>query len=290
MKRSRKNKIRLLSAAIILLAATAATIFTFRGNNAATSAGAPVRGELIQKVTFNGTVVPNRKTIITAPYHGYIRKIFVKTGDKVKQGDPVVSISQSLDKSETVYPLRAPFAGTVVQIEKSEGEFIKERDPQDYVMRIDDLGKLYVNASVPELDRTRIAKSMQGVIKAAGIPGRTYKGEIRDLSMAAKEKDKWNRSQQVEFSITMEITEKDDELKPGMSVTVDIVTNKKSGILMLRHEYVYKDGEKYFVITGDGIKKPVETGLFNEEMIEIKSGITEKDQVVQVDFSSLIKD
>jgi len=94
--------------------------------------GIVVREDLIQRTTIAGTVVPFRKTIITAPYNGYVKRMYVKVGDTVKQGDPIVTVVQSLQSSDNVFPVRSPFDGIVVQVEKSEGEFIKEGERIDY--------------------------------------------------------------------------------------------------------------------------------------------------------------
>ncbi|OFZ15735.1 MAG: hypothetical protein A2Z20_05220 [Bdellovibrionales bacterium RBG_16_40_8] len=250
--------------------------------------GSVKKSDLIQRVTIAGVVVPNRKTIITAPYNGYIRKIFVKIGDRVKQGDPIVSIVQSLQSSDPVYPLRAPFPGTVVQVEKNEGEYIKEGDAKEFVVRIDDLEKLFVLTNAPEIDRVKIKAGQEAVIKASAILTRSYKGIIRELSLAAKEKEQWGQSQ-VEFPIRVEVLDQDQELSPGMSVVIDIITNKKENVLTLRHEFIHRENEKYFVILKNGKKRSIEVGIQNEEAFEIRDGLKEGEQVQQINFSTLIQ-
>ena len=89
------------------------------------------KGELLQRVTIAGVIEALKTTVVTAPYDGYVQKIFVKIGDKVKEGDPLVSITQSLQATESVYPIRAPFGGTIVQVLKTEGQFVKQGDTKD---------------------------------------------------------------------------------------------------------------------------------------------------------------
>src|SRR5688572_13037930 len=63
------------------------------------------KGDLVQRVTIGGIITPNRKTIIAAPYNGYVRKIYVQVGQQVKPGDPIVSVAQSLTGSgEDIFP------------------------------------------------------------------------------------------------------------------------------------------------------------------------------------------
>ncbi len=249
--------------------------------------GSVVRQDLAQRVTIAGTVTPLRKTIITAPYNGYVKKFFVKIGDKVKQGDPIVSVVQSLQSGDNSFPLRSPLAGTVVQIEKSEGEFVKEGDPKEFILRIDDASKLYVVANAPEIDRVKVKSGQDAVIKASAILNRKYKGVIRELSLAAREKDQWSRSQVVEFPIRIEITDSDEVIKPGMSVVIDVITAKKENVLTLRHEFIHRDNEKYYVVLNSGKRKDIQVGIQNEEAFEILSGLEEGEKIKQIDFSDL---
>jgi multidrug efflux pump subunit AcrA (membrane-fusion protein) len=249
--------------------------------------GHVVKQDLVQRVTIAGIVVPLRKTIIAAPYNGYIKKLFVKIGDHVKVGDPIVTIVPSLQSGENSFPLRSPLNGTVVQVEKSEGEFVKEGDPKEFILRIDDTSKLYITANAPEIDRVKIKAGQETVIKASAILTRKYKGIIRELSLAAREKEQWGRSQVVEFPIKIEMIDNDEVVKPGMSVVIDVVAAKKTNILTLRHEFIRRENEKYFVILDSGKRKDIQVGIQNEEGFEIVSGLIEGEKVKQVDFSEL---
>lgn len=249
--------------------------------------GQAIKQDLLQRVTIAGTVTPFKKAIIMAPYRGYVKKLFVKMGDHVKQGDPLVSVSQSLQSGDSVFPLRAPFSGKVVQIDKTEGEYVSEGNSKEFILRIDDTSKLYVLANAPEIDRVKVQTEQEAIIKASAILSRKYKGIIRELSFAAREKDQWSRSQVVEFPIKIEIMDADESIKPGMSVVIDVITAKKENVIMLRHEFVRREGDKYYVLLASGKRQDIQVGLQNEEGFEIVSGVTEQDRIRQVDFSEL---
>ena len=260
-------------------------------NNNKKDFGVVIRQDLEQRVTIAGTITPIRKTIIMAPYNGYVKKLFVKIGDKVKQGDPIVSIVQSLQSDDSSFPLRSPLTGTIFQIEKSEGEFVREGDTKEFILRIDDSSKLYVVANAPEIDRVKVNTGQEAVIKASAIIDRKYKGIIREMSLAARDKDQWSRSQVVEFSIRIEILDPDEVIKPGMSVVIDVITAKKEKVLTLRHEFIHrgreKESEKYYVVLSSGKRKDIQVGIQNEEAFEIISGLQEGEKIKQVDFSDL---
>lgn len=241
--------------------------------------------DLVQRVTIAGTVSPSRKSIITAPYNGYVKKLFVKVGDVVKQGDPLVAVAQSLQSGDGNFPLRSPFNGTVVQVERSEGEFVRENDSKDFILRIDDTDKLFVLANTSEIDRVKIKEGQEAVIRISAVPDKNFKGIIRELSLAARDKDQWSRSQVSDFPVKIEIIDKDEIIKPGMSAVMDVITAKKEKVLMLRHEYIRREGEKYFVITVSNKRKDIIVGLQNEEGFEVLSGISEGEKIKQIDFT-----
>lgn len=255
--------------------------------------GEVIRQDVIQKISVGGTVEAKRRTLITAPYNGYIQKLFVKVGDKVKAGDPLVSVAQTSDaNAETVFPLRAPYAGVVVQVHHYEGEFIKEADMTDYIVRIDDLSKMYITAMVAEVDRMKIKEGMDAIIKVTAIGDKKYNGIVRYLSLASQEKDRWERSSLADYMVRLEILDADSKIMPGLSVVFDIITNKKEKVLTISHDYVVKEGENYYVTLVDGkqSKRTIKVGLQNEDLFEVTEGLAEKDKVMSIDFSTLIKD
>lgn len=249
--------------------------------------GTVSKEDIIQRVTVAGTVTPNRKTLITAPYNAYVRKIYVKIGDHVKAGDPIVSLSQSLRSNEEIYPLRAPFDGTVVQILKTEGEYVEGASGgTNTLVRVDDLSKLLVEASVPEIDVSKLKIGQAVIVKASAVLNRTYEGIIHHIFLAAKEQKDWDKSR-VEFTVLMQINNPDAEIKPGMSVIVDVVTQMVKQVLAIGNEFVQTKGKETFVVTDSGQKKNIELGLQNEELAEIKSGLREGERVRLVDFLNL---
>ncbi|MEI6790340.1 MAG: efflux RND transporter periplasmic adaptor subunit [Myxococcaceae bacterium] len=260
--------------------------------------GSAAYGDLIQRVTVPGVVSANKKTTFTAPYPGYVKKIYVQVGQKVSAGDPIISLVQSLrNPDDEVYPLRAPFSGTVVQILKTEGEYVEQYGttsgmggsaPANAMVRIDDLSKLFVEATAPEIDVDKLKEGQEVLFKSSALLGHSYKGKIKSIFLAAKEQSDSDRSK-VEFAVRIEVLNADGHLKPGMSVIVDIITKQLIHVLMLRHEFIQKEGNQYFVTLQNGSKRKIEVGVQNEEVFEILKGLKEGEKVQQTDFLSIIK-
>ena len=289
MSRSNNNRTRNLGLIVLLVLAMVGLGYHFARLNKGFSGqvGAVKRSALVERVTIAGSIMPNRKTVISAPYAGYVGKIFVKIGERVKPAAPIVTLSQSAhsDGDET-YPLRAPFDGTVVQVLRTEGEYVESGGP---IVRVDDLTQTYVDAGVPEVEVGRLKLGQAVVIKSTAILAHQYHGTIRTIALAAKEQKDWDRSR-VEFNVNIEISNNDGRLRPGISVVADIITKKLDNVLTLGHEFIQKNDDGYFVMTADGNRKKIQLGEQNEEVFEIKSGLMDGERVRLIDFLSMKQD
>lgn len=250
--------------------------------------GTVLKTDLVQKISFAGVVTSQRRSIIAAPYSGYVKKIYVAVGKRVKKGEPLVSVTASLDSFEEVHPLRAPFSGLITLIRKSEGEFVKENDAMDYILRIDDMSKFFIEAKVPEIDRTKVLVGQEAVIKTSAISDLPFKGIVKRVALAPEEKQQgfsFGGKEQVEYPLTIELLDSDERIKPGMSATIDVIAISLKDVLTLRHEYVQNDNDHFSVILEDGTKREIKIGLRNDEMVEIVDGLREGDVVQQVEFA-----
>lgn len=291
MNTSSQSKIILLSILLAAIFSVGILWWVFKPTNEGEMRFAKVqRGDLIQRVTVPGSIEPAKRTLISAQYSGYIQKLFVKVGDKVKMNDPIVIVTQSLQNLEKAYPLRSPMNGTVVQVDRTEGEYVKDMGGvgEGVIARIDDISKLYVAAEAPEVDSAKMKVGMETVIRVSAVSNNTYRGIVREIALAARMGEGW-RSRQATFDLRVEILDIDDNLRPGMSAVVDVVTNRYPNVLYLPIEYVYQDGEKYFVMDRRGKRRYIEVGHQTEMAYEIVKGLKEGEEVQLVDFLKIIE-
>jgi multidrug efflux pump subunit AcrA (membrane-fusion protein) len=285
----RNKKLWILLAVLIIAAGLLGFYFQKNPSSGGLRLGKVAKEDLIQRVTIAGMAEANKTTIVASSYDGYIKKLYVSLGDQIEMGQPLVSIAQSLQAAENVFPIRAPFSGTVTQVMKSEGQYVKTGDAKDYIIRMDDLSKMFINANAPEMDVVKLKPGLETIIRVSAILDRTYKGSVTSISQAATSNEQWGGRSQVNFMVKIQVTDADKNLKPGMSAIIDIVTNKKPGVLTLAHEFIQKKDEKYFVILKDGKRRDIKVGLQNETAFEILEGLKEGDEVRQVDFLKLIE-
>ena len=242
--------------------------------------------DLVQKITVVGNIAPSRRMIITAPYSGNIEQIFVKVGQKVITGAPLVTISQGQGSIGEVYPLRAPYGGVVTHILKTEGEFVKVEDDKDYIMRIDNRRKLYIKGEVAELNRHKVKIGQECTITLPSNPDAEYKGKVVELALSSSIQQGWRNQSKVEFPVIIEVIDPSKDLVSDLSAIANIITLKKEKVLTLAQEFVYKKEDRYFVYKKDNESKQteIEIGEANESYFEIIKGLNEGDKVHQINF------
>lgn len=103
MKIWRKFKSHPYWGALIILAAAATAYFGFfSGKNAKPQTVEVMRGNVVQEVSVTGKVVPLTDVELSFEKSGRVSKIYVKVGDRVKEGDLLLE----LDNSELLAQLR----------------------------------------------------------------------------------------------------------------------------------------------------------------------------------------
>jgi macrolide-specific efflux system membrane fusion protein len=87
----------------------------------------------------------------------------------------------------------------------------------------------------------------------------------------------------VTFEVKVEVLdEHKDLLRPEMTGNVTIIQDERKDVLMLPASAVVHDGDKMFVTTSTGERRPVTLGLQGAETVEVESGLSEGERVVVV--------
>ncbi|MBK9040623.1 MAG: hypothetical protein IPL83_15925 [Bdellovibrionales bacterium] len=90
-------------------------------------------------------------------------------------------------------------------------------------LRIDDTSRLFVVANAPEMDRAKLRFGQRpSGLGFLLMVDRKYKGLIRELSLAARDKESEANSQVVDLPIKIEITDGDENDKQGCQAIIDV--------------------------------------------------------------------
>lgn len=171
--------------------------------------------------------------------------------------------------------VRAPFSGIVNQVFAEVGEFGTPGSPVLDLMEPKDL---FVRAQIDEVDLARVREGLPARISLDPFRGRHFQGKVTRVAPYVSEIEQQNRTLEVDVAFTDpgEIS----GVKPGTSADVEIILQKREGVLRVP-SYALLKGDRLLVVEdGRAVERPVEVGLRNWDFAEILSGVEEGAPVI----------
>jgi HlyD family secretion protein len=183
---------------------------------------------------------------------------------KLKQAQMAVKTAQvNLDTAK----LTAPFSGTVTEISGLVGDQVT---PTTRAFRIDDLSQMKVDVQVSEVDINSVQVNQPVTLTFDAISGKTYNGKVVEVSRTG---DAVQGA--VNFTVTVELTDPDSNVKPGMTAAVTITVKQINDVLLIPNRAVrLVDNQRVVYILVDGQSKEVNVtlGASSDTMSEVVSG------------------
>jgi HlyD family secretion protein len=185
----------------------------------------------------------------------------------------VQTAQQNLDTLKII----APFDGTITQVDAISNAVVSNGTQ---AFRIDDLSKLVIDVQVVEIDINHVQVGQSASITFDAIPNQTYTGKVIKTDLAGTE-----TQNSVNFTVTVQITDADALVKPGMAANVTIVTNQVENALLVPSTSIFSEtiGGQYVYLVQNGatMKVPVTVGAVSDSTTQITSdGLREGDTIV----------
>jgi len=181
--------------------------------------------------------------------------------------------------------LEAPFAGTITAVNSMVGDQVS---PATVSFRIDDLSRILVDVQITEVDINRVKVGQPVTLSFDAIPDKDFNGKVSAVAKVGTPS-----SGAVNFTVTVELTDANEEVRPGMTAAVNIIVDQLTGALLVPNRAVrLKAGQRVvYVLRNDVLTSvPITIGSISETFSEIKAGdVHEGDQAVlnpPVEFSS----
>ncbi|MBO6633944.1 efflux RND transporter periplasmic adaptor subunit [Parvibaculum sp.] len=168
--------------------------------------------------------------------------------------------------------IRAPFEGVVGLRNISVGTLVT---PGDTITTLDDLDPIKLDFTVPAAYLSTIRPGLEIVATTTALPDIEFRGEVNSVSTQV---DRITRS----ITARALIANPDHALKPGLLMTVQLLKNPRSAIV-IPEEALVPLGETNFVFLAENdvaIRREVEIGARRPGDVEILSGVREGDLVV----------
>ncbi len=180
------------------------------------------------------------------------------------------------DHPASIFPLIAPFTGTVVEQHIVLGEFIK---PEDKPYTIADLSHLWIQLDIYEKDLRWVEGKKNVDIKVNAYPDENFEGKITYVSDILDESTRAAKAR-------VEILNMDGKLKPGMFATaiISIPSSDNEEVIVVLSTAIQQIEGKSAVFVQEGEDsfemRGVSLGQNSGDYVEVLKGLSPGDKVV----------
>lgn len=181
----------------------------------------------------------------------------------------VEQAQRNLDNAKLV----APYDGIVSAVNYGAGD-----NASGTAVTIVDLSLLQVKVTVAEVDIAKIQVGETATMTLDALSGKTYNAKVIAISPVGTVS-----SGVVSYAVTLEITNSDGAIKPGMTANLTIEVERHDNALLVPTRAVSTKGNQKVVtvqMKDQSVQKVVTIGLSNDTSIEITNGLQEGDVVV----------
>jgi HlyD family secretion protein len=170
----------------------------------------------------------------------------------------------------------SPFAGTVTEAYPLTGDQVSAGAT---AFRLDNLSSLLVDVKVSEVDINNISIGQPVTLTFDAILGKEYHGKVVEVTQAGTADEGV-----VNFTVTVELTDPDAMVKPGMTAAVNVVVQEMKNVLLIPNRAVrLVDSQRvvYVLVDGKPVQKNITLGSSSDTLSVVASGeVKEGDMVI----------
>lgn len=255
----------------------------------------PRVGDIRTFISATGEVRPRNRLPLRPPVSGRIEEMLVKEGDRVESGQLVAWMS-STDRAALLDAARAEGEAAlsywkevykpIPVVSFMDGEVIvRAAEPGRNINTNDDIivlsDRLIVRAQVDETDIGKVEAGQEAIISLDAYPRMEVKGDVTRIAYESREVSNV-RIYDVEI-IPVSIP---GVFRAGMSANINIIEEERQDALTIPASAVRREGgETYVLVKEEGreapAKRSVRLGISDFTNVEVLSGLSEKDTVLE---------
>ncbi len=177
--------------------------------------------------------------------------------------------------------VKASFDGVITDIPYfSQG--VKISDGED-ILTMMSYKEMIMDLMLPESQITKVSLNQDAFITNYSLPEDTLMGQLKEISPAIDEDSRT-------FKGRVYISNDAMKLRPGMFVKADIIVDSKDSVIVIPKDaiQVCDNGKAVFIARGDQAnERMITTGMENEGMIEVVSGLNEEERLIIKGYETL---
>jgi HlyD family secretion protein len=210
----------------------------------------------------------------------------------VSEAEAQLAAAQAaLDRSGTTLretTIRCPIDGVVLVRDKEVGDGVSSiltaGGNATRIFSLGDLSRMHVEARVDEVDLGRIRVGMPAVVTVDAHRGRELAGRVERVAPAGSV----DSNGIVTFEVRVAVDDPDGLLKPDMTADAKLVVDRRDGVTVLPQRAFRRSADGSWSVSrvvGAGREArlesvPVELGLSDGLMTEVRSGLAEGERVL----------
>ncbi len=201
-----------------------------------------------------------------------------------------MNLSEAQDNlSKLTESTYSPISGTIIESSAVEGQMLTDSTS---IMTIADLTNLDVLAYVSEYDIAKIAVGQDVELTSDGIEDKIYHGTVTKIEPTAESQGTISGSETV-VPVLVHLTDNDDLIKPGMEFDMEFITVSLDNAQYVPISAVMadteNDGHYVYVVNDAGVieKRSIETGVSDDMNLQVISGLTADDVIVESPDSTM---
>jgi cobalt-zinc-cadmium efflux system membrane fusion protein len=176
--------------------------------------------------------------------------------------------------SGSVFPLTAPFAGTIIEKKAVLGELAR---PDESMFTVADLSTLWIESDLFEKDLGKVKVGAQAAVTVSAYPGEVFKGRLTYISSTMNKETRTVKAR-------VEMPNPDGRLKPEMfaSAAIHTIGASAQALMVPEDAVLLLQGQPtVFVVERGGFEpRAVEVGERAQGYAVLKSGVAAGESVV----------
>ena len=198
---------------------------------------------------------------------------------------------EKLRKQLEACTIKAPVPGQVVYSSSMMDQWERRNNPieigaeireRQKIISIPDASEMKVEIKIHETWVDKVRPGQQAKITISAFPDKTFTGKVLKKAPLA-DPEEWLNPDLKVYSTDVSIDGTHEFLKTGMTAKVEIIIEELKNVISVPIQTVVnRNGKKVCYVMGskEPKQREVETGLFNDNFVEIKSGLVEGEKVL----------
>lgn len=171
--------------------------------------------------------------------------------------------------------IKAPVTGTILSVAGTPGT---QANAGSAFITLGNLDELQVDAMFSQTDVGRLKVGQPATVTLATRTGQTYNGKVTHIDVMATTSD-----QLVQYGVMIAFTRQPKGLLLGQSATVQVTIDEAQNAVYVPAQAIRTraDGVTTVLVSNGGrsVERPVQVGVRGDQYVEIRSGLSEGDQI-----------